>query len=143
MYAFIFKNGNVHRHEYPSHEKLMVDATKRGLTLMLHYPGHSGYIIRLAVSDKEESMMMHAADPKSEPILDLSFYHNAFDWLSTNRSTIQQMAYNPLMSVGDGPCVLKPQPDSGSNWGKREYNEWLDGTMDVFVRFLCLQEHKK
>ena len=142
MYAFLFEKGTVRRLEYASYDKLMADAQKRGLTAMLYYPGHAGYIVRLSATESH-CLMMHIGDPASEPTSDLSFYQNAFTWLHTNRSAVQQMAYTPLMSVGDGPCVLKPQPDSGSNWSKQEYNEWLDGTMDVFTRFLTIQEHKK
>ena len=88
-------------------------------------------------------MIMHAANPSHSPNSDVSFYKQAFAWLDANPTIVRQLAYTPLMAGGDGPFVIKPQPDSGSNWNRHEYNKWADDSTDVFTRFLCILEYKR
>jgi hypothetical protein len=148
MYVFVFENGTVHRQEYTSYLNFMADAQTRGLNAIMYYPGNDGYVVRLSTAamangSRPTTMIMHAANPTHSPISDVAFYKRAFAWLDANPDIVQHLAYTPLMAVGDGPFVLKPQLDSGSNWSRREYNEWADNSMDVFTRYLCMLNYKK
>ena len=148
MYVFVFENGSVHRQEYTSYMNFMADARKRGLDAILYYPGNDGYVVRLSSAEmadasRSTTMIMHAANPSHSPISDVGFYKQAFAWLDANPAMVRNLAYTPLMAVGEGPFVLKPQPDSGSNWSRHEYNEWADDSMDVFTRFLGILDYKK
>lgn len=136
MIAYLFQNGKVRRCEYPSYMHLMASVNKRNLERMLYYPTDDAYVVRMS---PDGTMLMHSSDPNQDPTSDISFYTTAFAWLQSQ--ACWDHAYQPLAANGSGPCVLRPQPDSGSNWNVDQYGEWADGTTDVFTRFLCLRDN--
>lgn len=144
MFAYLFENGRVHRCEYPSYMHLMAQLDKRHLNKMLYYPNDNAYIVRILTDQPTthppQTMIMYPSDPNFTPCSDIKFYETAFAWLQEHTILVQDIAYLPLATHGQGPCVLLPQPDSGSNWNATEYREWADNSMDVFTRFLCWRD---
>jgi hypothetical protein len=133
MIAYLFEKGKVRKCEYPSYMHLMMSVSKRKLEKMLYYPLDNMYIVRMSSTDP--TMLMHSSDPSRNPTSHLPFYETAFVWLQSNACCLDH-AYQPLTTR-----VIRPQPDSGSNWNEHQYGEWADGTMDVFTRFLCIQNN--